>query len=116
MLVLFVPDQPGARRTLAAWEASLRRENAGLAERDVLVVHAGPLSGKPTSRTLSLDATGRAMLRRRFQLEGAEPRVVLVGKDGGVKRRLAGERLDLRALFALIDTMPMRREEMRRPR
>jgi hypothetical protein len=36
--------------------------------------------------------------------------VILVGKDGGVKRRSV--RLDLDDLFALIDTMPMRRSEM----
>lgn len=41
----------------------------------------------------------------------AENRVViLIGKDGGVKKR-AGS-LELQELFDLIDTMPMRRQEM----
>lgn len=38
--------------------------------------------------------------------------VLLIGKDGGVKARQAT--LDLEALFRRIDSMPMRRAEMRR--
>jgi hypothetical protein len=37
--------------------------------------------------------------------------VILIGKDGGVKNRL--DQVDLEALFANIDAMPMRRNEMR---
>ena len=44
-------------------------------------------------------------------LDEAKSEVVLVGKDGGVKRR--AERLDLEAVCGLIDTMPMRRREVR---
>jgi hypothetical protein len=36
--------------------------------------------------------------------------VLLIGKDGGIKDR--SSRMDLRKLFALIDTMPMRQAEM----
>jgi hypothetical protein len=39
-----------------------------------------------------------------------DDRVILIGKDGGVKRR--AQDLDLDDLFGLIDTMPMRRREM----
>jgi len=38
--------------------------------------------------------------------------VILVGKDGGVKRRT--DSLNLDELFALIDSMPMRQSEMNR--
>lgn len=41
-------------------------------------------------------------------------RVLLIGKDGGVKSRSSD--LDLEATFGLIDQMPMRREEIRRKR
>jgi hypothetical protein len=37
--------------------------------------------------------------------------VILIGKDGGVKSRL--DQLDLDVLFSDIDSMPMRRNEMR---
>ncbi len=43
-----------------------------------------------------------------FSAENRE--VVLIGKDGGVKRRASS--LQLQELFDLIDTMPMRRQEM----
>jgi hypothetical protein len=38
-------------------------------------------------------------------------KVVLIGKDGGIKSRL--DRVDLKALFLKIDAMPMRQSEMR---
>ena len=40
-----------------------------------------------------------------------DDRVVLIGKDGGVKLRQ--NVLDLKQVFALIDTMPMRLDEMK---
>ena len=39
-------------------------------------------------------------------------RVVLIGKDGGVKLRQE-EPISVADLFALIDSMPMRKQEMR---
>lgn len=41
-----------------------------------------------------------------------EIKAVLIGKDGGLKMRQA--KLDLEEIFARIDSMPMRRAEMRR--
>ncbi len=41
----------------------------------------------------------------------AKPQVVLIGKDGYEKLR--EDRLDLGIIFGLIDTMPMRQQEMR---
>jgi hypothetical protein len=55
--------------------------------------------------------TGRdTPLRARFEPEGFT--VILVGKDGGEKLRL-GRVADPAEIGALIDTMPMRRREMR---
>lgn len=51
----------------------------------------------------------RRRLRERYD-EGAA--VVLIGKDGGVKMR--DDTLDLTVVFARIDSMPMRLQEMRR--
>ncbi|MDB9741660.1 DUF4174 domain-containing protein [Akkermansiaceae bacterium] len=44
--------------------------------------------------------------------EGKESSIVLIGKDGGVKRRW--NTLKLEEIFALIDSMPMRQNEMRK--
>lgn len=40
--------------------------------------------------------------------------VILVGKDGGEKYR-SNEVLPLKKLYAIIDAMPMRKQEMRKP-
>ena len=46
------------------------------------------------------------------QYINSEDALVLIGKDGGVKLRQAS--INLKQIFALIDTMPMRIEEMNR--
>ena len=54
-------------------------------------------------------------LRKRYDLSFKSFEVLLIGKDGGVKLR-STHPLTSAALFATIDQMPMRREEMRRAR
>lgn len=71
----------------------------GLAERDVRVV-----------RVLG---DSDAALRARYRAPMEAFTVILIGKDGGEKLR-SGEPVTTGELFALIDTMPMRQQEMRR--
>lgn len=47
-----------------------------------------------------------------FGVKSQQFRTILVGKDGGIKLN-SDKPLDACALFNLIDTMPMRRQEMR---
>ena len=54
-----------------------------------------------------------ASLRQRFSAEEGGLTAILVGKDGGLKLRQNG-RLELSEIFSLIDTMPMRQQEMRK--
>ncbi|MFW2545226.1 DUF4174 domain-containing protein [Primorskyibacter sp. 2E107] len=69
---------------------------AGLAERDIVVfADTAPKAG--------------GLLRQRFGIEGFQ--VLLVGKDGGVKLSQSSP-LAPDTLFATIDAMPMRRQEM----
>lgn len=50
-------------------------------------------------------------LRERYGIAEGQFAVILIGKDGGEKlRRL--EHVPIETIFALIDTMPMRRREM----
>lgn len=84
----------------------------GFAERDldlIEVVGGAPvtINGEATP-TLNADA-----LRGRYNPSAVPFRALLIGKDGGVKRQ-ADEPLSASEIFALIDTMPMRRQEMRR--
>jgi hypothetical protein len=73
----------------------LRADPSGLRDRDLIVF---------------TDPEGRSALSREFDAEGFA--VVLVGKDGGVKRRETAP-LALDSLYSTIDAMPMRRREMR---
>ena len=52
------------------------------------------------------------VLRKQLRLMTSQFVVVLIGKDGGEKLRRT-HRVDLGEIFALIDAMPMRRQEMR---
>ncbi|MFB1294011.1 DUF4174 domain-containing protein [Mycobacterium sp. pW049] len=58
-----------------------------------------------------IDAAQSQRLRDQFAIEESAFTVLLIGKDGGEKRRV-GEIPDLRAIYALIDGMPMRSREM----
>ena len=60
--------------------------------------HTTVLTSKPLNRFL------------KFR-ENEPSRVLLIGKDGGVKLR--GDELDVQRIFDLIDTMPMRIREMK---
>jgi hypothetical protein len=52
-------------------------------------------------------------LRERYSVGRRQFRALLVGKDGGVKLS-SGRAISANRLFGLIDSMPMRRKEMRR--
>jgi hypothetical protein len=82
-------------------------------QRDLL---AGARHGVTERDLVVLEAIGSSSeaerLRRQLGVPGAQFRAVLVGKDGGAKltetAAIAPDRL-----FATIDAMPMRRQEMR---
>lgn len=92
--------------------AALAANRAKLEERDLKVidVSSGPAR---IPGTLRLDSRRSSALRERLKLTDAETVLVLIGKDGGEKARQR-EALQLARWFALIDGMPMRRDEMRR--
>jgi hypothetical protein len=65
-------------------------------------------------RDLVVSPVGAAAeLRERFGVATDEFAVLLIGKDGGVKLR-SSEVVSRDRIYALIDGMPMRRQEMRR--
>ena len=69
--------------------------------------------GESTDGNKSIAAEDAARLRQQFDVNTGAYQVFLIGKDGGIKRQ-GGPEIRLQSLFALIDTMPMRRNEMRR--
>ncbi|MCQ8240165.1 DUF4174 domain-containing protein [Rhizosaccharibacter radicis] len=98
VLLVFVPSAGDPR--LAAQRTALDRAAAEARARDLVLV-AVPEGSSDAEK-----------LRRRFDV-GRGFAVVLVGKDGTAKLR--SERpVPVSTLFGLIDSMPMRRQEMTR--
>ncbi|MFK8028837.1 MAG: DUF4174 domain-containing protein [Gammaproteobacteria bacterium] len=89
-------------------QARLEAAEEYVAERDVVwfVLNSDDYA---SNLDVSVPGTFSDDLKRKYFPKG-KYHVVLVGKDGGVKRR--SEALDLAELFGLIDSMPMRRREM----
>ncbi len=85
----------------------------GFSERHVAVVW---VAGNSVSAELGPGpGMTAAQLRARFGVAAGSFRAVLVGKDGGTKLSQSTP-LSAATLFGAIDAMPMRRDEMRRPR
>ena len=107
VLLMFAPDaqDPVLRRQ----EAALASDRAGLAERDMVVIRALSEDG------LSIDGVRHedvaTSFYRRFGTDRNRFRVLLIGKDGTVKLD-RDDSVPSAELFALIDSMPMRRREM----
>jgi len=86
----------------------LRAAQPAIDERHIIwfVRHQGLLK---TNLPSPIDAALVEELEQRY-FNRSDAAVLLVGKDGGIKAR--ADHLDLPALFARIDAMPMRRREM----
>ncbi len=109
LLLIFAPN--GTDPRLMAFEERTDARNEDMQDRDLLtfrILETGP-SGRPGVPMTSADVEA---LRRRYKAQAGRFTVILIGKDGGVKL-VQEERVSLQALFDLIDTMPMRRREMR---
>ena len=128
-LLVFSPSATDSR--LREQSLALAPYTAGLREREVVVLTldphssvqqapseaspaanpaADPAAGPPVWPYASLDAPA---LRRQYHVQPGEFTVVLVGKDGGEKQRWHAP-VAYETLRDLIDSMPMRQDEMRR--
>lgn len=87
----------------------LRSARAGVDDRDVVwFVNTG---SEVVSNQQSLSNGLESDIKTLLEGGRSDERVLLIGKDGGIKSREA--RLDLDAIFRRIDAMPMRMREMR---
>ncbi len=120
LLLIFAPDANDVRykQQVEAWQA----QQDALLDRDMLVFHvfgAGEswleqpaVSSQAAPTHIPLDATQRAQLRKHYSVSEDAFTLVLVGKDGGVKRRET-DPAALTDVFTQVDSMPMRQREMR---
>lgn len=103
MLIVFAP---AASPRLAVQRREVDAAAAEFAERDLWVIE---VAGDRVTGA----STTAAALRSRYQIARRAFRVVLVGRDGGVKLDSSSPVTATR-LTATIDAMPMRQDEMRR--
>ena len=96
LLLVFAPD--AEHEDLRRMEQENRAREQELDDRDMRVVRVIGEQDHP--------------LRRRYRAPVGEFRLLLIGKDGGVKRSEA-DAVALEEVFAQVDSMPMRRREMR---
>ena len=104
VVLVFAPSLKDRRLTQQRGE--MARFAPGAAARDLLFVQVA--EGKVLG---ARDEAGR--LRRKFNVPAAAYQTVLLGKDGEVALRVPGPVAAAR-IEATIDSMPMRREEVRR--
>ena len=109
LLLLFSPqrDHP----FFDSLHQAVMNRKGDVADRDLIVfeiVEKGP----STVNGADIDPQTALSLRTQFDTPSGEFTLVLIGKDGEVKltRR---ERTEIEDIFGLIDSMPMRRQEMR---
>ncbi len=105
-LIAPTPDDP----LLQAQALTIEQRKAALRDRNLRVFMLYRESA--TVDDLALSAREAEQLRRRLGVTEDGRLMILVGKDGGVKRRAALD-TDVRDIFLQIDGMPMRRAEIR---
>jgi hypothetical protein len=109
LLFLFAPERNDPLfRDLKA-EISFRKNEVD--DRDLVVFEIFE-SGPSTMNTTQMDPQTAASLRKHFDLTQQTFALILLGKDGGIKLK-RNDRVKLEEIFSLIDSMPMRKDEMR---
>ena len=113
-LLVFAPSH--GRSTTGAEFNQLKAHASDLKSRDLLYVpivpegHNQPIPGSRI-HTASLSEDELAAMRHRFKVEQADFLVILIGKDGEEKLN-SPTPVPMDQLEALIDSMPMRKNEM----
>ncbi len=109
--VVLVFDQSLDTALLQKQRQRLKQEQAGCVERDLIVAYLSP-DGADTLVERTIPVEEAAQRRAALHMPSGQFQVVLIGKDGGVKRRWDAP-VAPRDLFEVIDAMPMRQQEMR---
>ena len=92
-------------------QSQIVAQKAEVDDRDLIVFEV-PAKGLGRMNTSILDRKEADSIRNHFAITGDEFSLILVGKDGGIKLKRM-DQVDLREVFELIDSMPMRQNEMR---
>jgi hypothetical protein len=107
-LVVFA-DRPDAPAVMTL-KHRIEADADAFEDRRMVLVEVYGDAGRIGDRPLTAEQS--VALRERFMPPEGEATIILLGLDGGEKTR-AGADAPISDLFALIDSMPMRREELR---
>ncbi|MEH2314581.1 MAG: DUF4174 domain-containing protein [Nostoc sp.] len=110
LLLVFAPSVDN--HTYQQQMQLLQEHNSGFADRDLVLVQVLATDESYANRQ-PIDESSAAKLRDRFGVDKENFRVILVGKDGGVKRTDTTP-VQATAIFKEIDAMPMRQQEMQK--
>ena len=108
VLVLFSPSESDASFQLQ--KQGLASSAQGVLERNLMVLEIVE-QGQSRAGNHLLSEKSVQDIRKRLGVVGGSFQVLLIGKDGGVKPR-SSEPVSMKDLFGLIDSMPMRQQEM----
>ena len=108
VLLVFAPSI--ANRDYQQQMQLFNQHQNGFTDRDLVLVRVLS-TDKSYANGQLIDESSADNLRDRFGIDKDNFRVILVGKDGGVKRQDATP-VQATAIFDQIDAMPMRQQEM----
>ena len=108
VLVLFSPSESDA--SFQSQKKSLASSAEEVLDRNLMILEIVE-QGQSRAGNQLLSEKSVQEIRKRFGLQTGTFQVLLIGKDGGVKLR-SSEPVSMKDLFGLIDSMPMRQQEM----
>jgi hypothetical protein len=106
---MFAPQR--SHPFFADLQKQITSQTDGVSDRDLVVFKIFD-TGQSFMNSTQIDAQAAEGIRRQFDVPLGIFTVILVGKDGGVKLRV-NDPVKLADIFGLIDSMPMRQQEMR---
>jgi len=111
LILLFTPElqHPNYQQQIAAFT----EEEEALQDRKLLVFTLTP-KGQLLDQDCVIEKEHHLAIYKKYDITTQDYAVLLLGLDGGLKRKVVNKLVDPKSLFSLIDTMPMRRAEMRR--
>lgn len=92
-------------------QSQIMAQKAEVDDRDLIVFEL-PAQGPARMNNGPLDQKEAGSIRSQFAVPSSAFSLILVGKDGGIKLKRE-DRVGLSEVFGLIDSMPMRQNEMR---
>ena len=109
LLLLFAPHSEN--KLLKKLQSEIDMQKYEVKDRDLVVFEVLEMGHSRISET-PINRQEAENLRDFFSIPRNNFTLILVGKDGGVKLR-RNDQTSLAEIFALIDSMPMRKNEMR---